>query len=126
MNEYVAEIAKLRDELGQAQEYVRYWKGMLCVDETRLNRLKIEFGFSPSEAVILSALSVGNALSKEVLFELVPHKSGGEDVLVVPVHIHRIRKKIAPNKINTVWGDGFNIDKQFAARVRAIMDGANG
>jgi DNA-binding response OmpR family regulator len=112
------ENRKLRDENEDLRvELIEARKGL----QRGVYNLRRAFGLTSTEAAIAVAMAQGGVLTRSQIAESCCQ--AGSTSVTVDVHIHRIRKKIAPIQIGTFRGDGYYFESEHLRNIRAIING---
>lgn len=105
--------ALLRRNTGRASPLIEY--GDLALDPAdRSVRLKGELvSLTPREFYVIHLLleNVGRVMSREKLEESIHGWDEGADSNAIEVHIHRLRKKLGKDLIQTIRGVGYKVAK---------------
>ena len=106
-----AEVAMLRDELGQGK------------NDEHLNAARRTFVIMPQAARLLLALIDGRQRSHEALRTLLWGADGGPEGNVLQVHMTHLRKGMRPHGIEivTIWGFGFQMSAVDCAKAKALL-----
>ena len=99
-----------RESRSQQKISVRFF-GDIVIDyharSVSCNGHNIELPRVEFDIVELLSLHPGQVFSREVIYEQVRGLEGTADNAVVKEHIRRIRNKLGPQHIQTVWGCGY-------------------
>jgi len=113
------------DIIEDLREQVAYWKSeALGVRSTeRRGRLQAAYRISRSQAELLDALYArdGKLLVKAQADEAVVGHSDQRDSNTVDVHMCRLRKKMPPGSIATMWGLGWHLTPTGMESVRNAL-----
>lgn len=122
MNEAIyREIAKLRARNEYLEAELALFK-----DEganIKIVALRSKFNISAQEADVLLKLSDGRPVSRYWLSDHVARKSDPEYNLA-SVLICRLRRRMKPLEIKTLWGTGYQLEGENLDAVRAVIGGA--
>lgn len=81
-------------------------------------------GLRPSAAhIVLALYKTGRTMSDEALFERMPRPAEGETIKGVQSHIHRARKTIGYDIIETVRSIGYRLTAAGHALVKNALEG---
>lgn len=115
-------IASLREQLATAQAVIRDYE-----DTRREDRdfTKGCAGLTQSENVVLAMIVRHKRISTARIYHALyaDNIDGGPDPKVISVYAHRIRNQLAPHGVTiaTVWGFGFEITTDDAAKVSQLI-----
>lgn len=123
VNPLHAEIAALREQLDVAHEELRQLRELMKPHTA----FPLSWRLTAREAQVLGALlgCRGDYLHKEQLFAIVWGPDAEVTLKGVDVHLHKLRKKLAPVGISivTVWGRGYALSAEDRATLRAYAEG---
>jgi DNA-binding response OmpR family regulator len=111
-----AELAAVRSENDMLRLAVTLLTESINVAAISLSR---HFGLSPKESVLLAILADGRPRSREHISNTMDLNAEGNP-RTIDVHVCRLRRKIAPHKITTIWGRGFVLDGQSLTAIQSI------
>lgn len=110
---YHATIASLSARIEALEADNAYLKSELglVIDESRVGRLAGDLHIPPQAARLLVSLidAKGRLLSRDYLWQTLPHPNGGEEYKKLDVYISAIRRALGFNAIGTVHGMGYRL-----------------
>lgn len=122
----LSEESRLREQVEDLKEQVRYWKGMVIdqTEEAVSTMVGVKFGLTKSETRLL--LRLHNARGKMVGNQiLLTNHEGGDGIEVTPqlikVFICKLRRKIGKRHVITHWGAGYSLSEEMIARVDSTV-----
>jgi DNA-binding response OmpR family regulator len=124
-------LAQALARIAELEAQVAYWRGLCGAadDSHRVNRVRQRLRLSPLEAKILLVLAgkPDQAIHRERIMAVLYDGPHPPDIKIIDVAICRMRSKIGPGVIVTVYDVGYQISDSGLAMVRgAIGEGMNG
>jgi hypothetical protein len=119
MDNHATEIADLR---ARADDLERKLTAISSVVNGGRDALARKWNLNPGQARILAALADGCVYS---IFDLaaIYARSGEGNVKTARIEIHRLRRKIAPIEIRSIYGRGHRLDEPHLSTVLSVMGG---
>jgi DNA-binding response OmpR family regulator len=116
----VKEIAVLRNRVECLEHDLKLALGPR---QQNFHNLMMKFRLSRQLASILECLSSGYVVSAQELLEQIGSHASNEDDNNISVQISKFRKKIAPLILHNVWGEGWQLQRENLAAIKAVLDG---
>ena len=121
------EIAKLREEKQMLQDRIEELESVLFCGAPDGVAL---FGLPPAPSRILAFVAGRQIATKEAIWTAL-YSAGVDDapeIKTIDVHVHRIRRAIAPFGllVATVWGSGYRMSPEHREAVKAEILRASG
>ncbi len=123
--------ARRQAEAREAAEHVRRESEARESESEATERLAVvmrAFGLTKAEAQFMQALLPGRAVTKEALYAAIDRRDDEVDIKIVDVLASKVRKKLRPHgvEIETVWGTGYRLAPDMAARAEVLIAGIDG
>ena len=122
MSDLAVQVRMLRERLEERDEIIRQLRGQLCP----VTPFPLALGLTPGEEKVLSVLlarSPSLRTKEQILFAVYPRIDDAPAIKIVDVWVHKLRVKLKrfDIKIRTVWGQGYQIEADAAAALRAAI-----
>lgn len=116
-----SETAALRARIAELEQRVAWLEGELglAVDDADLTAVRIAMNLGPTAARfgLILAKAHPRIVQKWVLEESMSLFSRKDDSEAMKVHIHRLRRALGPHSVTAVWGTGYRLSDEAAARI---------
>jgi DNA-binding response OmpR family regulator len=113
-----AELAAVRAENAMLRAIVA---GFSASADMAASNLIAKFKLRKQEARVLAIMTDGRMRSNVQICDASGYPAMGKDQ--IRVLMHRIKKKIAPHTITSVWGAGYKLEGESLAAMREIARG---
>jgi len=114
------ELASLRTDLDEARALIRELRKAEAAEDSLVAVAKL----TPSEARVVSTILKHGRTSKGRLYHALYgiNPDAGAEPKIIDVLVCKARQKLAPHdiKINTIWGHGYEMAAEDAAKLRAL------
>lgn len=118
-NSLHTEIASLRVEVAELKATVANFSETV---DLGARRLRFRFNLTPQEACLISLLSDGLQRTKDQIANAIGF-SVDRELKTIDVIVCHARKKIAPIKLTTIWGQGYIFEGEHLAAIQKITRG---
>lgn len=112
--------SRVTDLIAEAADLERKINALLARPDGGQDALRFRWGLTHGQARVVAALADGSAYHISELAKIYSSKGDGNEG-TVRTELHRIRKKISPLKIRSIYGRGYRLDEPDLSTVIGIM-----